>query len=130
MSKVVQIKKLHHICYSTVCGTNVYFRHTFTALENTFANVFFYIAFACTNKRLVKTAITAIAPIVNTVLNMKFALNQNWSKLSKCGLYAIFTIDLLPAKIHFFRPVRDLHLVCALLVVNLGIGGLFVLTCG
>ena len=36
MSKVVQMYSLPHICYSTVCSTNVYFRHTFTASENTF----------------------------------------------------------------------------------------------
>lgn len=33
--KVVQIQKLPHICYPTVCGTNVYFRYTFTARVNT-----------------------------------------------------------------------------------------------
>ena len=34
-SKVVQMQKLHHICYPTVYGTNLYFRHTFTTRENT-----------------------------------------------------------------------------------------------
>ena len=72
-------------------------------------NVFFYITFACTNKRLVKAAITAVAPIVNTVLNMKFALKQTWSNLRKCGLYAIFATHLLPAKIHFFVQCLSRH---------------------
>ena len=57
------------------------------------------------SKQGVKAAITAFAPAANTVLNMKFAMKQTWSKLGKFGLYTIFATDLLPAKIIFFRPV-------------------------
>ena len=86
----------HCLWYKCILSPHIFCARKF------FTNVFFHITFACTNKRLVKAAITAVAPIVNTVLNMKFALKQTWSKLRKCGLYAIFATHLLPAKIHFF----------------------------
>ena len=102
MSKVVQMWKFapyllpHCLWYKCILSPHIFCARKY------FANVFFYITFACTNKRLVKAAITAVAPIVNAVLNMKFVLKQTWSKLRKCGLYAIFATHLLPARIHFF----------------------------
>ena len=101
----------HCLWYKCILSPHIFCARKF------FTNVFFHITFACTNKRLVKAAITAVAPIVNTVLNMKFALKQTWSKLRKCGLYAIFATHLLPAKIHFFvQCIRLIHLhVCKII---------------
>ena len=66
------------------------------------------------SKQQVKAAITAFAPVANTVLNIKFAMKQTWSKLGKCGLYTIFASDLLPTKIYFFVqckfPNEDINL--------------------
>ena len=87
---------LHCLWYKCILSPHIYCARKYLT------NVFFYVTFACSNKRLVKAAITAFAAIVNTMLNMKFALKQTWSKLSKCGLYAIYATDLLPEKICFF----------------------------
>ena len=96
MCKVVQMWKLHHICYPLLMVQMYTFATHFLCAKILYKCVLLH--YICLHKQTVGKC----GHYRRCTYSKHCALKQTWSKLRKCGLYAIFAAHLLPAKIHFF----------------------------